>query len=175
MATFGNIAKTKTDAFKILIGEHRQIRDLFEELEAAPDEVSKQQIGEQILDRLTVHAAVERDIFYPAARNGQPTNDMNILIDEALGQHEAAQQFIDDLQQMSAADEGYPAAFRMLADNVRQHMAEEEHDIFPRAANSNVNWEQIGAQMQIRKVLLHGSVLEDRGPGFGPGMHEWAR
>lgn len=163
MAPFGNVVRIKGDAFTLLKEEHRQIKDLFDEFESAPDIVSKQQIAEHVLGRLMIHAEVEEQVFYPAVRETLATEEMNALLDEALGQHHSVQHMMDELQRMVPTDREYEGKLRALAESVKQHIAEEEHDIFPRALEGAVNWEHVGAQMQITKVALRGRMGDSSG------------
>src|SRR6185295_18026152 len=157
MGTLGSIARIKGDAFTLLTEEHRQIKDLFEEFSSAPDVISKQQIAEQVLGKLMLHGRVEEEVFYPAVRQSLNNNaKITDLVDEAVGQHYGVQRVITELQHMSVNDAGYDTKFRGLAESMKQHIAEEEHDIFPRAAQGTVNWEHVGTQMKITKVALQG-------------------
>lgn len=172
MATLGSVARIKVDPFTLLKEEHRQIKDLFEVFESAPDTVTRLQVAEQALQRLTVHAQVEEEFFYPGVRSLHDDRDVNALVDEAIAQHRVAERLIDELQHMSATEDGYRAKFRALAESVTQHMAEEEHDIFPRGARANINWDEVGALMQLRAMTLRRSARAASAPA---GIHGHAR
>ena len=158
MGSMSSVARIKGDAFTLLKEEHRQIKDLLEEFVSAPDVVSKQQICDQVLSRLMIHAKVEEEVFYPAVRKALNNDEGHELVDEAQGQHYAVHKMIDELHTMPPSHRGYEAKFHVLAEAVIQHIAEEEHDIFPRALEAAADWDHVAAQMQIARVALQGRV-----------------
>ena len=73
------MAETKQqDAIALLKEDPRTVADLFEKFEKATGDGRKQAIAEEICLDLSVHAQIEEEIFYPAAR-------------EALEEYAAAQ------------------------------------------------------------------------------------
>src|SRR5690606_32390941 len=73
------------DALHILMEDHKKVRDMFDEFvkmhkKGNVDEEEKQLLVETACAELTIHAQVEEEIFYPAARDA--IDDMDLL-DEA--------------------------------------------------------------------------------------------
>lgn len=148
----------KTNAFELLMEDHKKIKDLCGEFEAAPDAVTKQQIAEQVLKELSLHTAIEEELFYPAARGANENADE--LVDEALVEHEAAKAFAGELQAMSPTDEGYDDKFRDLAESVTHHAEEEESELFPEAQEGDTDWDLLGEQMRERKLQLQEATQD---------------
>jgi hypothetical protein len=54
-------------ATEMLREDHHKVKNLFEEFKHADDKQTKEQIVENTLRELEVHATLEEEIFYPAA------------------------------------------------------------------------------------------------------------
>jgi len=70
------------EATKLLKKDHDTVRDLFKQYEKAGDKAfqTKKGIFEQVKTELEIHATIEEEIFYPAARRAGIDSD---LLDEA--------------------------------------------------------------------------------------------
>jgi hemerythrin superfamily protein len=84
-----------SDATLLLTRDHAEVKKLFKEYEkladAEADGEERQALAEQICAMLTVHATVEEEIFYPAAREAEVESD---LLDEAEVEHASAKDLI---------------------------------------------------------------------------------
>src|SRR3954471_12737797 len=58
------------DALKLLKQDHREVEALFKRFERAGDGATKnrKQIAARVIELLSIHATVEEELFYPAAR-----------------------------------------------------------------------------------------------------------
>jgi hemerythrin superfamily protein len=115
-------------AIDLLEADHREVEDLFEELESASDKGEKQEIFEELADKLAVHATIEERHFYPAAK-GSGTED---LVKEAAEEHLAVKRIIADLLAMDAGDDMFDAKVKVLKEQVEHHVEEEEGELFPK-------------------------------------------
>src|SRR5262245_21795083 len=92
------------DAIALLEADHREVDALFREYaelcKAYADDGEKGLLVAQICALLTVHATIEEEIFYPAARAALAQGD---LIDEAQVEHATAKGLI---AQIVAAEPG---------------------------------------------------------------------
>jgi hypothetical protein len=149
-----------TDAVALLKQDHQEVQALFDqydelaEADDTPDE-QRQQLAEQICAMLTVHAQVEEEIFYPAARR---SFDEPGLIDEATVEHATAKDLIAQIQDGSPDDELYDAKLKVLGEYIRHHVKEEEGEMFPKARKSDMDLAGLGAQMAERKQELMAEV-----------------
>ena len=64
----------KPDAIALLKADHRKVEELFEKFEKARSDSVKTSLVQQICTELSVHTAIEEEIFYPAC-TGQIEND----------------------------------------------------------------------------------------------------
>ena len=92
-----------SDATLLLTRDHAEVKKLFKQYEkladAEADGEERQALAEQICAMLTVHATVEEEIFYPAAREAEVDSD---LLDEAEVEHASAKDLIAQIQGMGA-------------------------------------------------------------------------
>jgi hemerythrin-like domain-containing protein len=101
--------------------------------------------------KLTVHATVEEEIFYPAARE---VPEADALLNEAEVEHGTAKDLIAKLDEMSADDEMFDANFTVLSEYIKHHVKEEEGELFPKIQKSDLDLDALGAEMADRKDEL---------------------
>lgn len=155
-----------SDALELLSADHDRIQRLFEhyaELVAAEaDDAEKQQAAEEICLLLTVHATIEDEFFYPAARRALDDED---LIDEAQIEHDSARELIDELLAMEPGDELFDDRVRLLEEAVGDHVAQEETELFPLLRGAGLDLETLGEQMAVRKEDLIAELHDRSGEG----------
>jgi hemerythrin-like domain-containing protein len=119
------------DAITLLKADHRTVEGLFRRFEKAGPHavVAKRSIVDRIIEELSIHAAIEEQVFYPSIRATVPgTEDMTL---ESLEEHHIAKWLLSELDGMDPHDERYDAKVTVLIENVRHHVEEEESDLFP--------------------------------------------
>jgi len=149
-----------TDAVALLKQDHQEVQALFEQYDKLAEdedaaEEEKQQLAEQICAMLTVHAQIEEEIFYPAARESLDEAD---LIDEATVEHASAKDLIAQIQDGSPDEELYDAKVKVLGEYIRHHVKEEESEMFPKLKKSDMDLAGVGAQLAERKQELMAEV-----------------
>ena len=144
-------AAKKKDAIALLKADHRKVEDLFEKYESARSK--KADIAKKICLELTVHTMIEEEIFYPACREAGVESDM---MDEASVEHDGAKTLIAELENGSPDDEYYDAKVKVLSEEIKHHVKEEEQrgGIFSGAREAGLDLEALGEQMQARKDEL---------------------
>jgi len=144
-----------TDVLDLLKQDHRQVDDLFEEYEALRGDGANRAKGElaaRICDALSVHAAVEEEIFYPAVRKADAeTRD---LVSEAAVEHQSLKDIISRLQAAPVTDPLYDAGVKVLNEYVKHHVKEEENELFPRVRKMDLDREALGQRVLERKAEL---------------------
>jgi hemerythrin superfamily protein len=114
------------DAIEMLEEQHRDVEELFDELESA-EVAAKQDLFDELADQLTVHAAIEERHFYPAVQ-AKRTEDLLLV---SLEDHLAIKRLLADLLQLDPRNEVFPAKIHLLKDLVERHAKEEEQQLFP--------------------------------------------
>ena len=141
-------------AIEMLREDHDKVKGLFEEFEQAEESQAKEQIVDNTLRELEIHAALEEEIFYPVA---EEQLDDKESIDEAREEHHVVKLLIGELKKMSADDERYDAKYKVLSESVKHHIEEEESELFPKL-EGKLDAEGLGAQMETRKQQLQRRV-----------------
>lgn len=152
----GASKSSSQDAIHLLSEDHKKVMDMFEEFEQMKkegdtDEEAKQMLVELACTDLTIHAQVEEEIFYPAAR--EAIDDMDLL-DEAEVEHASARQLISELAAMQPDDDLYDAKFTVLGEYVKHHIQEEEKQLFPKIKKSELDLDELGEEIRQRKLEL---------------------
>ena len=145
-----------TNAVDMLKADHAKVKQLFDDFEGADDDQEKKQLVRTALQELTIHAALEEEIIYPAIRALDDDEEHLEKMDEALEEHHAAKLLIAELADMTSEEERYDAKFKVLAESVRHHIEEEENEVLPKAEQS-LDLEELGRRMTMRKAELQKS------------------
>jgi hemerythrin superfamily protein len=119
------------DAITLLKNDHKSVERLFKRFEKAGERafVEKRTIVDQIIEELSVHAAIEEQLFYPVARATVPgTEDMAL---ESHEEHHIVKWVLSELQDLDPTDERFDAKVTVLIESVRHHVEEEEREFFP--------------------------------------------
>lgn len=150
-----NRAKTSSaDAIALLTEDHKKVQKLFKEFEKLSeedDDEGKQALVELICAELTIHATIEEEIFYPAARQAIEEEE---LLDEAEVEHATAKELIAQLEGMQAGDELYDAKVTVLGEYIDHHVKEEQNEMFPKVKKAKLDLQALGEQMLERKQEL---------------------
>src|ERR1700760_2003695 len=143
------------DAITLLKNDHADVEKLFKAYEKLGDRAfkSKQKTVGNIIKELSVHAAIEEQVFYPAIRDEVPGAGDEVL--ESIEEHHIVKWVLDELQKLPAEAENYDAKVTVLIENVRHHVKEEEKEMFPsvRKALGRARLNEIGDALEQAKKL----------------------
>ncbi len=140
------------NALDLLEQDHRQVEEWFDEYDELQDgDQRKGELAEKICLALKVHAQIEEEIFYPHARQATKDND---LIDEAVVEHATVKNLIADIEDMEVGEDLYDAKIRVLGEMVKQHIKEEEEELFPELQSSKMDVGAVGKELAKRKAEL---------------------
>ena len=144
------------DAIQLLMTDHEEVETLFKQFQKVKnDGAGKTDIVEQICKALTVHAEIEEEIFYPAARDALAEKGEDLL-DEAEVEHASIKSLVEQLQDADPDDELFDAKVKVLCEYVSHHVKEEEGEMFPRIKKTGLDLEELGAELMERKQELMG-------------------
>lgn len=153
-------AARPADAIKLLKDDHKQVKAWFKAYETLDANAEKQELADTICLALTVHAQIEEEIFYPAAREAIEGDD---LLDEAEVEHASAKQLIAEIRSMRAGDRLFDAKVTVLGEYINHHVEEEERELFPESRDSDLDLKSLGAQLEARKNELMAEAGEPVG------------
>jgi hemerythrin superfamily protein len=141
------------DGITLLKNDHKAVEKLFKAFEKAGERATqtKAKTVQQIIEELSVHAAIEEQIFYPSVRAEVPDTSDEVL--ESLEEHHIVKWVLSELDGMSPDDERFQAKVTVLIENVRHHVEEEETELFPtvRKALGRKRLGEIGDAMEEAK------------------------
>ena len=143
----------KPDAIALLKADHRTVEELFEKFEKAKSDSVKTSLVQQICTELSVHTAIEEEIFYPAC-TGQIEDD---TLTEAYVEHDGAKVIIAELLASSPDNEFYDSKVKVLSEQIKHHVKEEEmraEGMFAQARDAGLDMDALGEQMAARKKEL---------------------
>lgn len=148
----GAVTRTKDDMniTEIILMDHRKADTLFMEIAAANEPQKIQEFFGQLYKDLSVHAEVEEQVVYPAVRSYY--NNTQELYDEQA----QMKQLLNSIKAMNPSSSEFKAQVKQLQDIVKDHVRQEENDLFPyiRRNLSEVQMEQMASQFKEAKNRL---------------------
>jgi hemerythrin superfamily protein len=154
-------------ALEMLKDDHKMVQKLFDQyrklMKEEGNEREKQNIAEQVCDMLTIHAQIEEELFYPAVRRAMEEKQDKEIVYEALVEHDGAKDLIAQMEEMSPGDKYYDATFKVLGEQVKHHVKEEEGTLFPKVKKLGLDLEALGEEMKYRKEELEDRMYSSGG------------
>jgi hemerythrin superfamily protein len=156
--TQSNAMAAGQDAIALLTADHREVSDMFEQFDQLGDRAtaSKEKLKDKICKALIAHTTIEEEIFYPAVRG--KIEEGEDMVDEAVVEHAAAKDLIQQLQEMQPDDELYDAKVKVLGEQIEHHVKEEEKEMFPKVRKSGLDLLALGQEMAMRKQELMSTL-----------------
>ena len=130
------------DAITLLKQDHKTVEKLFKQFEKTTAPAEQRKLAERIVKELSVHAAIEEMVFYPAVRERVPEAEDTVL--ESLEEHHVVKWVLSELDDMKPDHERFKAKMTVMIESVRHHVEEEESELFP----------------EVRKVIKRKELTE---------------
>ena len=141
------------DAIALLKADHKEVAAMFEEfLEGDLDGDAKDDLAANICKAISVHAQIEEEIFYPAAREAVSGDDEDLL-DEAEVEHGSITDLVTAIEEHED-DALFDAQIKVMSEWVKHHVKEEETQLFPKLLKTDMDMKELGAAMATRKEEL---------------------
>ncbi len=119
-----SVPTTHMPIYQLLKDEHDKVLSLFDE---AIRNGSRDTFL-QIKDELDTHLNGEEELLYPVLRSENKTHDITM---EGYQEHHVAKVLLSELDTMSEKDEMWTSKLKVLKENVKHHVEEEERQMFP--------------------------------------------
>jgi hemerythrin superfamily protein len=159
---------SKQDVIELLTRDHREVEEMFVELEALMDGGSQDADRRQdLVDRVTIelvkHAVAEEVAIYPRVKQKVSEEEA----ERAKAEHAEAERTMKRLERLDADDPTFDQEIRTLMAEIREHVAEEEGEMFPRMREvfSQDDLEDLARQVNAVKAMAptrpHPSVPND--------------
>jgi len=147
----------REQVLELLKEDHKQVKKHFrdfDKMEPQDDPQACEELVRRTCSELTVHATLEEELFYPAARNALQGKEGEDLIDEAEVEHNSAKQLMAELEGMQPDDPKFKATFTVLGEYVKHHVKEEESEMFEKIERAKIEWEPLLQDMRRRQQEL---------------------
>jgi len=143
--------RTPADAIALLRADHKKVSALFDEFEKTRASSRKKAIVAEICQELTVHTALEEEIFYPAVKDALKDHE---LVPEANVEHASVKDLIAQVEGVEPDGEVYDARVKVMGEFVKHHVKEEQNEMFPKAQKTKLDLVALRDQMMARKEEL---------------------
>lgn len=148
--------KAAPDAIAMLRDDHRKVAAMFARFaRLGHDRARKASLVASLCRELSVHARLEEEIFYPAART--VLKDAS-PVDEADVEHATVKALVADLERAKPGDDHYDAKVKVLGEYVRHHVAEEQDGLFPKLRRTPLDFGVLGERIAARRRELEGAL-----------------
>jgi len=167
---FGTTSSESVNALDLLKRDHDEVDAMFRQFEDMKDDgdaAVKESLVEKICDALTVHAQIEEEIFYPAARRALQQEEGKDLLDEAAVEHQTLKDLVGRLESAPIDDPLYDAGVKVLSEYVKHHVKEEEKELFPKVKSSGLDLADLGGKLEARKTQLQARAGRGSRNGLG--------
>jgi hemerythrin superfamily protein len=156
------------DAITLLKQDHKTVEKLFKQFEKTTAPAEQRKLAQRIVKELSVHAAIEEMVFYPAVRERVPKQEDTVL--EALEEHYIVKWVLNELEDMKPDHERFKAKMTVMIESVRHHVKEEESELFPevRKAIKRKELAELGEALEKAKKAAPTSP-HPRAPDTPPG------
>jgi hemerythrin superfamily protein len=171
------MADDQRDVIEILIQDHREVEEMFSELESlmqAPgggDDQRRKDLADQVTIELVRHAVAEEVAVYPEVKRKVSEEEA----ERAKQEHAEAEKTMKELEKLDSDDPSFTAEIRKLMTEIREHVAEEEGEMFPhmREVFSPDELVEIGKRVEAIKAMAptrpHPGVPNDPGKRLAVG------
>lgn len=155
------------DALALLKADHDRVARLlraFDALDGKDDDdidERKAELIDDICAELTIHALIEEEIFYPALRAAGADD---ALLDEAEGEHDGMRELVNQLEVMYPGDDRFAATVVVLAEELGQHIAKEEGELFKAARRAGIDLGSLGLRLAARRHALEVDMTAPPAP-----------
>ena len=143
---------TQPDAIELLTADHAEVEQMFRQIETLPDSDGRSELVAGVIRELSVHAAIEEQVLYPAMRKALPDGDH--LAQEAIEEHQQVKETLAAIERADSSAERDPHLVSLIG-NVRHHVEEEETELFPklRASITTGELQEMGGKLAAAKKL----------------------
>jgi hemerythrin superfamily protein len=164
------------DVVDILSEDHREVEEMFRELESlSVSDPAVQDRRRLLVDQVTIalvrHAVAEEVVVYPAVKERVSEEEA----ERAKREHAEAEESMKALERLDPEDPAFDQEIRSLMAEIRAHVAEEEGEMFPhmREVMSREELVKLGGQVESIKAMAptrpHPSVPNEPGPRLAAG------
>ncbi len=126
------MADQQRDVIEILEHDHREVEDMFSELESLrgasteEDQTRRKALTEQVTIELVRHSVAEEVLVYPQVESKVSSKEA----DHAREEHAEAEETLQRLEELDADDPSFDDELSTLMEEIRHHIEDEEEQMF---------------------------------------------
>jgi hemerythrin superfamily protein len=122
------MAANEEDVIALLQRQHREIREMFTELETAAGD-RRRDLFRGLVRLLAVHETAEEEVVHPEIRDLDASAAS--VVEARLGEEHRAKELLTTLQSMGPEADGFDTLLVQLREDVLAHAEHEEREEFP--------------------------------------------
>ena len=126
------MADQQRDVIEILEHDHREVEEMFQELEqlrgasSDDDKARRKELAEQVTIELVRHSVAEEVLVYPKVERQIGKEE----VEHARKEHAEAEETLARLEKLDADDPEFDDALQELMGEIRHHIEDEEDEMF---------------------------------------------
>ena len=142
-----------SDVIATLEADHRRVEELFKSYRFTTEAQRPEVLGDLVRE-LSVHAALEEQIVYPAIRAKLDRGTQEA--DHAIEEHQQIKRLLSDLEKFDIGSSEHNDRFDGLVAAMQEHVAEEEGELFPqlRSALDQERLDQMASLVDKARSLM---------------------
>jgi hemerythrin superfamily protein len=127
------VSDGQRDVIEVLMHDHREVESMFVELESLrgatsdSDRSRRKDLVEQVTIELVRHSVAEEAEVYPAVKEKVSAEEA----ERAKQEHAEAEETMKRLEKLQPDDASFDAELATLTREIREHVSEEEGQMFP--------------------------------------------
>lgn len=144
-------ARERTGLFDILHKDHKKVRELFKKIQKSGNRQVeiRQELFTELEQELLIHMEAEERFFYTALEQHNESRPKAL---ESYEEHRVAKTVIGSFNSLAVDDERWPAKLRVLSRFFRQHVDEEEHQLFKLSKKVLDNDQFMGIAAKVQEL-----------------------
>jgi hemerythrin-like domain-containing protein len=155
------------DLISMLKEDHRELRQLFTELEfLSGGESLRRTLTDHLIVEMVRHAVAEEAYLYPASRRHLP--DGAWIVEQSNAEHEWLEGMLRQLEAPDVPDDHFSFLLARLIPDTRRHMGDEEERIFPLLSRYVSSEELVVLGELARKAKEKAPIRLDAGSSNRP-------
>ncbi len=151
------------DVIELLESDHRLIRDLVEQLDAADDTAEIRRLYLRIVGELSAHEAVEQEVLFPAFRAMLSTAADDTLA-HRMGEHEEMNDMLAEMRSLPPDGFAFIKRGSALLLEIKGHFLREEESVFARMKTTLGRDELVELGTRAIMVKQHSPAFPDDHP-----------
>jgi hemerythrin superfamily protein len=171
------MTEAQQDVIAVLTHDHREVEEMFQQLEGLrgqTDDASKQrrrELVDQVIIELVRHSVAEEVEVYPQVQAKVSAEEA----ERAKHEHGEAEETMKALDGMDPDDPQFEVQLETLMREIREHVAEEEGEMFPHMRTVFTEQELVDLAEKVQRVKKtapthpHPGVPHERGARLATG------